>query len=121
MPRGDAQAPRQPGLGLDRITDGDEGEPGTVGFAVLRNTGGAGGSVTAAQHVGAHHKVLIGVNNGAGANEAFPPTIFLGLAPADVRASGQGMLDQHGIVTGGVQCPPAFKSHGHRGQHAPGL
>ena len=94
----------------ENIRRGERGEGravGMVGDGVDR--GGAGGSVTAAEVVGADDKKAAGINGAARSDKSIPPSwmAFFGPAVAHSRhvgiksggvlAAGHGMENQNGI------------------------
>src|SRR5579859_4489140 len=70
---------------------------------------GAGAAVAAPQHVAAHDEVPRRVERLAGAEQVRPPLL-------QVRGTGEGVADQHGVVAGRVEPAPGAVGHRHLGQ-----
>ena len=122
VPPFDAQVIGQIRLGADHVANGHPGEPRTVGAgrAGLR-VRRSGGALTAAQHVGAHHEVMVGIDCGARTNHVVPPAgCGMGRAspPGSMAVTGQRVWHQHGIGGRRVQLSPRLVGHHHLRQPA---
>jgi len=112
-PHGPAQGAQQPrhaemveqgSLGLDHVADGHHGKiqaPGIAGpLRILRARAAA--AHAPAEHVGADHKIAIGIDRAPGTDHDVPPArpVVLGRGePGDMRVAGQGVQDEHGVVS----------------------
>ena len=84
----------------------------------------AGGTVAAAQNIGGNHEVAVGVDDRAGAHDAFPPAVRFdsanqrgghvggGYAAGDVRITGERMQNQDGVIASLVESTPGFVADG---------
>gem|GEM_PF-4957821 len=88
------------------VADRHRREVGTVGFAGLWvRRGRSRRAVAGAGDIGANDVVVGGVDGLAGADDVAPPRPGLprcagGVVAGDVLTAGQGVTDEHGVVTG---------------------
>ena len=77
---------------------------------------GSGGAAAAAQHVGADHEILVGVEGLAGADHVVPPAGLAGFGAdaGGVGVAGEGVQHQDGVGLGGVQLAVGLVGHLHR-------
>ncbi len=119
-PRRHPEVLHQPGLRSDHVADGDDREPRSVRQAVDRVwRGRPGGALTAAEHVGAHDEVPVGVDRLAGPDRLVPPArgrMTSAGRTRGVAVTGPRVTQQHGVGGVGVESPPGLVRHHHVGQ-----
>ena len=110
-------------LGADNVANGDLREGGAVGLAGLRiDRRRASRALATAEHVGAHHEVLIGVDRLVGTDQVLPPAVggMTGTHLArSMRVTGERMGDEHGVTAFVIKRTPGFVGDGHLGKHTP--
>ena len=82
--------------------------------------GGAGRTLAAAEHVGAHDEVLVGVDRLAGPDRVVPPTrrgVATSGRPGGVAVAGPGVAHQHGVRGVGVEASPRLVGDHDVAQH----
>ncbi len=97
------------------------GKRGAIGNRCLRIDGsGPGGTIAAAQVIGANDEILIGVEGLSGTNKAVPPTrvaVFCpkiahsldsGIEPGGVLATGQSVKKKDGVIPPLVEMAVGF-------------
>ena len=80
-----------------------------------------GGALAAPEHVARDDEQVVGVERRPGADQPRPPAGRRVPRPGvadDVRVTGQGVLDEHGVVPGRRERAPRLVGDGHVGQHA---
>ena len=85
---------------------------------------GPGGALAPTEDVARDDEEPVGVERCAGADEAGPPareTRARADVADDVAVPGEGVLDEHGVVTGGRQRAPGLVGHGDVAQDATAL
>ena len=102
----DAEMVEQHGLRPHHVADGDDGKfqpPGLAGGGI--GGGRAGRAHATADHVAADDEIAVGVDRLAGTDQGLPPALLAGdrMDVGDVLVAGEGMADEHGIGTRGVE------------------
>ena len=117
QPAADPEMVGHPGLDPHHVADGHNREARPVaapvdGVEVDR----AGGPLAAAEHVGAHHEVAVGVDRLAGTDQLVPPA-GCGMRSAalagGVGVAGEGVAHQHGVGCLLVELAPRLVGHPH--------
>ena len=111
MPGVDAECEGEGAFDGDLVLDGDDGEAGPVGHAVVSPRARPGRPLASSEHVRAHDEEAVGVDRRARPDERSPPpgARMAGLDRSDhVRVTAQGVQDQDRVGGERVELAPGL-------------